>query len=397
MALAKRLPAVVAALGGLCMAAPGLAHDALEDHDGLVWCGDSLAVSTDRGLLLVQGSTRREVALPERARLLRYSPGCQQIAVVADGRVRVVEPSGSAIDLGPFPAPLSSGRFVGGLQPSISWAPSGKRFAVAAVAYGAYDDVLLVYDVASRKATPLSSPGRVIIKGFALLDDNTAILAANVLQGGGTSIYRTDTSSHKQLTPTLFSDVALSESPVVVVGGTVGGGVVQLDPATGSERQISATGNLLPGGITQDRSKVVLQFGRYTPQSRCEVVPLAGGPGAPSHSCPVVPSYFPDLGWAPDGSSLVQTKPLKVKVVLDPLDPKTPPRTLLNDAAGSAAHIRVSPNGETAALLVETGGCSRGASISNARTDLWLVSLSGPPKPKRIGTVARSRNNCVVE
>ena len=388
---------VAAALGTLFAPASAGAHGALENHDGLVWCGDTLAASTDGGLLLVQGAPQRQVSLPAPARLLRYAPGCRQLAVVAGDRVLVVEPGGATTDLGPLPQPFSSPRFAGDLKPSIAWAPSGKRFAVAAVAYGAYDDGLLLYDVASRKVAALSLPAQVILTGAILLDDDTAIVAAKRLNAGGTNLYRTNVSGHALLSPTLFSEVAFGESPPAIVADHVGGGVVQVDPASGAERSVHATGHLVAGGLSQDRAKALLRFDDRGAQPRYEVVPLSGGPGAPLHLSPVGIMDVADLGLAPDGRFVVRTEPLKVKVALDSVDPKTSPRRLLTAANGSAAHIRVSPSGNEAALFVQVGGCTPGAPISNAQTYLWMLNLDGPPKPQRVALVSRSRDNCTVE
>ncbi len=153
------------------------AHGPSGVHESPQWCGDTLAMLTDAGLLVHRAGTTRVIALPETTGLHAFSTDCSKIAV-AHQQLTIVTlgRSPSVRSLGAVGPNGARAHRMDGPLPSIRWSPSGRTIALVSVRRTLLEAQVRRFDLATGRDQPFALPAGAV-SAFALLDDDTAAVA----------------------------------------------------------------------------------------------------------------------------------------------------------------------------------------------------------------------------
>jgi hypothetical protein len=398
------LPRWPLALAIVFAAPAAFAHGPAGEHDSPAWCGKRLAVTTDTGVLVVDGAAKRAIAIPAGARgLLAWSPGCDRI-VVAHQRVAVVEvASGVVRDLGALPAGFQRAIRLDGPLPSIRFTPSGARFALVVAGSTRNLEAVALHDVASGARALLAFP-RGEVHAIGMLSEDVAVGA--VTPGGyedPVALFRATVATATRIDSTDYASARVSVAPVAVAAQTKNGDVFVVDGASGSRRLV-AQGTNYPRTISADGSHVLCA----APSGiTWRVDTAAASPGPPRAEFGIAAGLLEDeeLGISPDaravvgfaGHALVYEAAGTPHVRRVLVDPAAPPAGM--PRGGEVSHASLSPDGTQAAFVYEVPGMtarSPGCDWESwGRVELYItpVSASAPTRVQVIGRI----HHCAVE
>ena len=358
------------------------AHAASGAHESPRWCGGKLAMLADGGVWI----DRVLVPVAEVEGLVAWSPACDVVAVVGSRAHAIDARTGAIHELGALPGHFDHAMRMVGPAQSIRFSPSGKRFAVVVVNQTISDMHLAVFDVAKETSWLVGTTGEV--HAFALVDDDTAVIAIRPATEQATRLLRATAAGSKRMNQADYTDGRISLAPVVIAMTTAAGDLVVVE-AAGTERTIAHKLDYLQA-MSDDGTRALAVV-----NSRASSIELTGAVHPFDADLGFGLIADQDTGWSTDGTftiaSVTNHGGLKI-------DDGARPRTWKGLPAGDLSHISIAPDGKRVAFLLEVpepGKRSRHCDVEAwGRVELYAGDVGATAK--KLAVVAHL-HHCGIE